>query len=273
MSESGKNHYLLKFIFLGFRFQGWQHQPGTKSVEGMILKTLGFVLPDRGVKLLGAGRTDARVSAMEFAVQLILKGIPITELSDFLDDMNNNLPADIQLVSAVPVTKDFNAIRDSISKTYRYYFSFGSKPHPFCAPFLGYFPGPLDLERMKRAAPVFEGTHNFKGFIAQPNPGSRLIREVTSCKLYLNETLKANFFPEFTYFLEVTGPGFGRNQVRLMVAALVALGRGEVDEELLSNALLTGASPGIKAIAPASGLHLMEVQMDNSSYKFVNPDR
>ncbi len=264
MTELGKHYYLLRLSFLGFRFQGWQQQPGVKSIEGMVQKTLGFVLPGRSVKLLGAGRTDARVSANHFAAQLLLKGKPLAGLPEFVEEMNRNLPADILLESAIPVAKDFNAIRDSNSKTYRYYFCFGSKPHPYCAPFLGYFPGPLDLERMIEGAALFIGTHNFKGFIAQPSPATLLIREIISCEVRHNTALTASFFPKNTYYLEVTGPGFGRYQVRLMMAALVALGRGEVDEEALRDALLNGISPPVKRIAPASGLHLTDVQMDLS---------
>ncbi|MGB5190339.1 tRNA pseudouridine synthase A [Robiginitalea sp.] len=266
MTQLPNHYYLLRLCFLGFRFQGWQRQPGTKSVEGMVLKTLNFVLPGRSVKLLGAGRTDARVSAIDFGAQLVLKGRPLTDLDAFQKDINKNLPADIELVSVIPVSKDFNAIRDSTSKTYRYYFSFGTKPHPFCAPFLGYFPGFLDIERMKKAASAFVGTHNYQGFIVQPGPAAQLIRKITRCELSLNNELTASFFPEQTYYLDVAGPGFGRNQVRLMVAALVALGRGELLEESLKMALLTGTSTGVKQIAPSSGLHLLEVQMEIPSH-------
>lgn len=262
MTQIPKHYYLLRLSFLGFRFQGWQQQPGVKSVEGMVQKTLSFVLPGRSFKLLGAGRTDARVSALDFVSQFILNGTPLEDLDAFRDEINKNLPADLKLMSVTSVSKDFNAIRDSIAKTYRYYFSFGTKPHPFCAPFLGYFPGLLDIERMKKAASLFVGTHNFKGFIVQPGPSSQLIRTITRCELAINAVLSASFFPEKTYYLDVTGPGFGRNQVRLMVSALVAVGRDEYHEESLKNTLLTGESTGIKHIAPASGLHLMGIQME-----------
>ena len=91
MTEIPKHYYLLRLSFLGFRFQGWQQQAGTKSVEGMVLKTLNFVLPGRSFKLLGAGRTDARVSALDFVCQLILKG-PLADLDAFRDETNKNLP-------------------------------------------------------------------------------------------------------------------------------------------------------------------------------------
>ena len=141
MTEIPKHYYLLRLSFLGFRFQGWQQQAETKSVEGMLLKTLNFVLPGRSVKLLGAGRTDARVSALDFVCQLILRGAPLADLDAFRDETNRNLPPDLKLMTVTSVSKDFNAIRDSKSKTYRYYFSFGTKPHPFCAPFPGLFFG------------------------------------------------------------------------------------------------------------------------------------
>jgi len=260
-----KHQYLLKIEFLGFRFSGWQRQPGEKTVEEMLLKTLRFVLPGMNTKLLGAGRTDARVSAQGFALQLLVKGPPLESQTEFLVEMNRNLPPDIRLLSVRKVPLEFNVIRDCTGKEYRYYFTFGEKPHPFCAPFLGYFPGPLDTEIMKKGATLFVGDHDFRAFTGSPGRDTRTKRRVTNCHLEQNSELTASFFPGKSYCLTVGGLGFGRYQVRLMMAALVALGRGALTEHDLTESLKTGGPLGVKEIAPASGLQLTGVQFSIDS--------
>ena len=65
-------YYLVKVQFLGYRFHGWQKQPNTKTVHLMIDRTLNYILRDQSFKTLGAGRTDAMVSANEAAFELFL---------------------------------------------------------------------------------------------------------------------------------------------------------------------------------------------------------
>ena len=228
----------------------------------MLLKTLRFVLPGRKVKVLGAGRTDARVSALDFALQLLITGPPLSSRKAFLQEMNQNLPQDLRLRSVHKVPPDFNVIRDCTGKRYRYYFTFGDKPHPFCAPLLGYFPGPLDIEAMKKGAALFVGDHDFRAFTGSPGEDSRTKRQVTSCLLQQNNELTASFFPAQSYSLTVAGRGFGRYQVRRMMAALVAMGRGLLTESDLTASLKTGAPIVLKDIAPGSGLQLMRVEFD-----------
>ena len=82
---------------MGFRYSGWQKQPGQKTIEGMLVKTLKFILPDQGVKVLGTGRTDAKVSALDYAFELFIKGRPLADLPSFMHSFNANLPADIRV--------------------------------------------------------------------------------------------------------------------------------------------------------------------------------
>lgn len=255
-----ENHkYLLRLKFLGFRYSGWQHQPGTRTVEGMLHKTLKFILPGKRFKLLGAGRTDARVSASDFGAQFTLYGQPVDSESSFLEQLNRNLPPDISVLSVEKVPPEFNVIRDTAYKSYRYYFTYGDKPHPFSTPLLGYFSGNLDIGLMLEGAEIYKGRHNFSAFITRPSAETQLIRTVLACRIEENLDLKASFFPEVSYFLEVGGSGFGRNQVRRMMTALIALGRGELTTDLLKESLKTGSSLGLRHIAPASGLQLTKI--------------
>ncbi|MGB5377164.1 MAG: tRNA pseudouridine(38-40) synthase TruA, partial [Muriicola sp.] len=82
------------------------------------------------------------------------------------------------------------------------------------------------------------------------------IRTVDHCVIIENTELTANFFPETSYLLLVRGAGFMRYQIRMMMGALVLLGRGELDLPTLERALKTNEKMLLPYVAPGSGLFL-----------------
>ena len=255
------NYYLIEIQFLGYRFHGWQKQPKIKTVHLMIDRTINYVLENNKFKTLGAGRTDAMVSANQTAFELFTE-LPIFNLEEFLRLVNTNLPQDIRALNIKTVSKEFNVINDSKIKEYKYLFSEGSKNHPYCAPFITTFLDSLNIGLMKEGAKLFEGKHNFKSYCYKPNENGIFDREIIYCKISFNTTLQANFFPKKSYELTVKGKGFMRNQIRLMMGVLVELGRGEVSLDYIKESLNT-YNPKINYIAPASGLMLNKVDFIN----------
>ena len=251
-------HYLVRLQYLGFRYSGWQLQPKQRTIVGMLEKTFSFIYPDTVFKILGAGRTDAKVSALNAAFELFLED-ELENLENFLFDFNKNLPTDIRLLSIEPVNKEFNIIKDSKSKEYLYFFSFGSKNHPFSAPFITNYIDQLDLELMKEGATLFEGTHDFSVFTAAIKPNTKRIRNVASCSIVENDLLNANFFPKNSYILKVYGEGFMRYQIRMIMGTLVQLGKHEMDLDQIKNALKPNSELKLSTIAPGSGLLLNQV--------------
>lgn len=250
------HYYLVTIQYLGFRFNGWQRQPGMKTIESMLLKTLRFILPGRHFKILGAGRTDAKVSSLEGAFEIFLDGDPIEDLTDFINDFNNNLPADIKILKAKKVNKKFNIINDVLEKRYVYLFSFGEKNHPYSAPYIACIPEKLDLELMKAGASLFEGKHNFEVYTAKSTAHGSYERSISRCEIMKNDLLTANFFPEHSYALFVSGGGFLRYQVRMIMGALIQLGKNELTLDEIRNSLLVGSNLQLNYIAPGSGLML-----------------
>jgi len=251
--------YLITLQFLGFRFHGWQKQLDQKTVHQMVDKTFEFVL-GKGYKSHGVGRTDARVSASQYLVQVFTT----TELpSDFLDQFQSNLPPDIYAKSLKSVPRAFNLIQHPKTKTYGYFFSFGAKNHPFAAPFIYGVEGELDIAKMQEGARVFIGKHWFHKYCTKPTANTNFYRQITSCEIVENTLLKANFFPEISYVLRISGAGFLRYQVRLIMGALIALGRGACSvEDIKASLLETNDQQPLKSIAPSSGLQLLEVSLD-----------
>ena len=253
-------YYLVKFQFLGYRFHGWQKQPNTKTLHLMIDRTLKYVLKDRYFKTLAASRTDAMVSAQEAAFELFLRDHPLEDIDQFMVAFNANLPQDIRALSIEQVSADFNIIQDSKFKEYHYLFSEGQKFHPFCAPILTTVLEPLNIAVMKQGAKYFQGTHNFKSYCYKATDKGLYERTLDCCELIENTLYKANFFPRKSYMLRVIGKGYGRHQIRLMMGALIALGRGEVDLEFIEESLRPNSTIKINFIAPASGLILHKIE-------------
>lgn len=255
-------YYLIRIQYLGFRYSGWQKQPGHKTVEGMLSKTFKHVLPETKFKILGSGRTDAKVSALDGVFELFLDNTTLPELNTFLDVFNRNLPPDIRAMSIEPVTKDFNIIKNSKSKEYVYLFSFGEKNHPFCAPFLYNVIERLDIGLMKEVAPFFRGTHDFSSYTARLKPNTHVVRTVDYCEILENDLINASFFPKESFKLVVRGQGFMRYQIRMIMGALIALGKGELEKQDILDSLHPDGKIKLNSVAPGSGLLLNGVKFD-----------
>ncbi|GAB4163974.1 MAG: tRNA pseudouridine(38-40) synthase TruA [Winogradskyella sp.] len=255
-------YYLIKLQYLGYRFHGWQKQPDVKTVHLMIDRTLKFILKDVRFKTLGAGRTDAMVSANEAALELFIYNEPITDFKAFLELFNHNLPQDIRALSIVEVDEEFNIIQDSKLKEYHYVFSQGQKNHPFCAPILTTILEPLDVDLMKQGAKLFEGTHNFKTYCYRATDKGEYQRTIDYCEIVNNTIYTANFFPRESYVLIIRGKGFMRNQIRLMMGCLIKLGRGEVTLDYIKETLSDNSKELMDYIAPASGLILHRLDFE-----------
>lgn len=252
-------YYLLQIQYLGYRFHGWQKQPDVKTVHLMIDRTLKYILKDTRFKTLGAGRTDAMVSANEAALELFIYNEPITDYDEFLALFNHNLPQDIRALSIKEVDKDFNIIQDSKIKEYHYVFSEGQKNHPFCAPLLTTILEPLNVDLMKQGAKLFEGTHNFKTYCYKATNKGEYHRKIEFSEIIDNDIYIANFFPEQSYVFKVKGKGFMRNQIRLMFGCLIKLGRGDITLDFIRATLENESTEVMDYIAPASGLILHSV--------------
>lgn len=254
-------YYLVKLQFLGFRYSGWQKQPHQKTIEQMLLKTLKFILPNTSFKILGAGRTDAKVSALDAGFELFVDE-PFSHLAEFIVLFNKNLPPDIRILSMEPVDAAFNIIQNSKLKEYVYLFSFGQKNHPFCAPFIANVIEDLDIELMKVGAKLFEGEHNFSSYTARLQEKTISQRKLQSCEIRKNTILEANFFPESSFALHISAAGFMRYQVRMIMGALIQLGKGELSIAKIKESLLNNSSIQLTYVAPGSGLLLNTLEFE-----------
>lgn len=228
----------------------------------MVEKTLAYIFKHTSFRTLGSSRTDAMVSADDFAFELFLR--EPADPGQLLHELNENLPNDIRALTVRQVGDNFNIIQHAKEKEYLYLFSFGQKNHPFCAPFMVYMDEALDIQRMQAAAPLFEGEHNFRKYCCKPSVDTILIREVLKCEIVENDVYTSCFFPEHSFMLRVRGKGFLRHQVRLMMGALLRVGKGEWTLEDIKKSLTPTDDEPLTEIAPASGLMLHKIKFSEA---------
>lgn len=251
--------YIVRIQFLGFRFHGWQKQPDFKTVHDIVDKTLSFTFEHFNFKSHGVGRTDAKVSAQNYPLQLFTDDD--IDFEHFIAKFNDNAPFDLKCLTIEECSTKFNIISAPKVKTYHYYFSYANKQNPMCAPIIISFLEHLDIEKMKVAAKMFEGTHYFKRYCSKPRENSIFVRTIDSCEIIENDIITANFLPEKTWVLVVKGKGFLRYQIRLMMGVLVQIGGGQLEMDFIEKTLNEESDINyIRHIAPTSGLQLFDVQ-------------
>jgi tRNA pseudouridine38-40 synthase len=249
--------YLLEIQYMGFRYHGWQFQPGLKTLQGTLEKTFNYLFDNRKFKILGAGRTDAMVSAESAYFELFTNDD--LELTSFQKELDDNLPADIKVLSIKAIDKGFNIIQDVKHKIYHYYFASVKEKYPFASPFMNCIREPLDIAKMCEGAKLFEGENDFHCFMTGDAENKSTIRNIQECRIEPNSELIANFFPDESFVLIVKGKGFMRYQIRLMMGALIRLGRNEISLPDIENALQGNLPNFQKFTAPASGLRVKEI--------------
>ena len=251
-------NFRLTLAYDGTDFHGWQTQAGVqtsvRTVQGELARVLGL-LERRRVIVNGAGRTDAGVhaEAQTASVQLE-RDLPIDKLHKAI---NGNLPTDVRVARIEEMPDDFHARFSATGKTYRYRIFNAVAVSPFLRRYALHEARPLDVDRMRDAARLFVGTHDWTRFsCAQSDVASRVrtVRDV-DVRSTAHETFGGQLID-----ITAHGEGFLRYMVRGIAGALLAVGRGAIGEDEIRAALAGERRAG--ATAPPNGLTLVKVHYD-----------
>lgn len=231
----------------GTEFSGWQRQDGQRTVQGTLEDTVHQLLEER-VEVRGAGRTDAGVHAAGQVASLSLRSrIPAT---GFLRGMNSLLPADVAIVDSADAPDTFDARFSARGKIYRYRIWNHFVRSPLHARTSWHCRRPLDLQRMRQAAAVLCGEHDFRGFRASDCDRKNTVRVIRRFDL-----MKQGALIE----IDVEATAFLKNMVRILVGTLADVGRGKREIPDVLRALETGDRAAGGVTAPAAGLTLAHV--------------
>ncbi|MBF8297010.1 MAG: tRNA pseudouridine synthase [Bacteroidetes bacterium] len=154
--------FKLSIEYEGTRYSGWQIQKNARTVQGELASALGSVLDTTDFELYGAGRTDAGVHALQQIAHLEAKTMLAPEI--LRRKINDELPADINVLGIKKAAPQFHARHDAVSRSYLYQIS--RRRTAFGKRLVWWIKDQLEADRMRAAAKLFAGLKDFRSFTA-----------------------------------------------------------------------------------------------------------
>lgn len=238
--------FRLEIEYEGTRYRGWQIQQNARTVQGEFHRAVAAVSGRTDFEFMGAGRTDAGVHALHQVAHLDL----VTDWAPSLlmRRLNDELPADINVLAVHPAPPRFHARHHAEARSYLYQLSrtrtaFGKR-------LVWWVRDPLQVPAMTEVAKLFVGMKDFRSFAVDDpeRPSSLVLVEEVTVREAGSLVL-----------VRVVGSHFLWRMVRRMVGVLVEVGKGTLAAEAVER-WIGGDSPDpARYTAPPSGLFLERV--------------
>ena len=204
----------LGLSYRGGAYQGWQSQPGGRTVQDVLEAAL-TAFATAPMKTVCAGRTDAGVHGVN---QVVHVDPPVERAAfSWVRGTNRYLPADVAVQWCQPVTAGFHARNSARGRRYRFVvLESPIRPaleHGQC----GWTFRPLSGDAMRTAAAHLIGEHDFSSFRAaecQARTPVKTLRRI--------EISRQGSYWRFDF----DGNAFLHHMVRNILGCLVAVGCG-----------------------------------------------
>lgn len=239
---------MLTVAYDGTNYHGWQLQANGISIEEVLNRCLTQLLKEP-VQVIGASRTDAGVHAWGniavFDTQARMPG------EKFSYALNQRLPEDIRIRASREVPADFHPRKTDSIKTYEYRILNEEFPNPVKRLYSHFTYIPLDEKRMREAAFLFVGEHDFKSFCSVNAQVESTVRTIYSCDVVREGT---------DLIIRISGAGFLYNMVRIIAGTLMEIGSGKYPPEAVKEMLEAKDRAAAGPTAPARGLTLISYE-------------
>jgi tRNA pseudouridine38-40 synthase len=203
-------------------------------------------------RIHSSSRTDTGVHALGMVAHVEIPKaefkMPVARLALAL---NAFLPDDIRVLSATRAPENFHARFDATGKQYRYFVWNHPAMNPLLQKRVWHFPMKLDMAKMRSAAKLFLGKHDFKSFAGTRSYEMESnVRTLTRCDIKKSGA-------QLTFIIE--GDGFLYEMCRGIVGTLVQVGQGKIPLAKMADILASKDRRVAGMTAPAHGLVLWKV--------------
>jgi tRNA pseudouridine38-40 synthase len=245
--------FKLTLEYAGTRYSGWQIQKNARTIQGEIDRAVREVTGRRDFELYGSGRTDAGVHASGQVAHLdVVTSLPPEPLRRRIND---ELPADINILTAEQVPHRFHARHDAVGR--RYVFQISRRRSAFAKAYVWWVKEPLDIHRMQAATLPFIGMRDFKSFAAGDRGRDEDAAPDRSTVVLIERLEVAE--SGALVLVGIEGSHFLWKMVRRIVGVLVEIGRGALDPAAAATFVTGGSAVPATLTAPPSGLFLERV--------------
>lgn len=242
-------NYKLLISYIGTAYKGWQVQPNSPTVQGVIEALLFKIFKER-IVLMYSSRTDAGVHALEQVANFVCE--PKYDERAILLMLNTQLPNDIVVKSVEKVPMEFSS-RHAKRKTYYYRIHNSKIKNPFKLDRVWWIPQNLNKSDMLKALELFKGKKDFKAFMSSGGDAKTTIREIYEVRLVEQDD------EMWIYF---TANGFLKQMVRNIVGTVVDIGKGRYKVNEVRDMLASCDRTKAGVTAPSRGLYLEKVFYD-----------
>jgi tRNA pseudouridine38-40 synthase len=229
----------------GTNFAGWQVQPATRTVQGVLEQQLSAML-EQPVTLYGSSRTDAGVHARAQVANFRTdKELP---LKAYAVGLNAELPRDVTIRSAEIVDEKFHARFDAKARLYHYHIITERSPlrERFAWPMMFQ----VEQNVLRDLAAKNIGKHDFQSLTCTQAETENFVVNVERSEWIIEEG-------EYTYIIKADR--FLHNLVRILVGTMIDMARGYIEPKEFDAILASKDRTQGGRTAPPQGLCLMEV--------------
>lgn len=205
----------LGISYNGQAYEGWQSQPSGKTVQDSLEAALGLFAA-QPVNTICAGRTDAGVHGV---MQVAHFDTDLQrESHSWVRGTNSFLPPDIAVQWAQPVPDQFHSRASAVARRYAYVLLESPVRPSVEAGRVGWVFRPLDGERMREAASLLIGEHDFTSFRAS---GCQARSPVKT----MNRIAISRRGPYWRFEFEANA--FLHHMIRNLMGCLLVIGQGQ----------------------------------------------
>ena len=247
--------YAINLSYDGTFFSGWQIQNEGRTIQDILEKALTKIAKT-GIKVVGSGRTDAGVHALNQYAHFDFP-INMTPLQ-IKYALRSLLPADIRIKNVFYARDDFNARYDALGREYLYIIT--KERTPFNRFHKSFLPK-MKLENVHNYPDIFKGRYDFSAF-AKKNPDL----DNYFCTITHFDIKKSGD----DYIFRIRANRFLHNMVRRIVGTILEASTKDIAVSNIKMLLSkhTSAQRSLMFTAPPQGLYLANVIYNEDFYEY-----
>jgi tRNA pseudouridine38-40 synthase len=251
------SRFRLLIEYEGSRYHGWQQNAGVKTIQGEMLNACQELFNTKKIELYGAGRTDAGVHALGQVAHL---DVPTQMHAEtMVGRLNEILPYDIHIVTLEKCEDTFHARYNAVARSYVYVIS--RRRSAFGKRYVWWVKEDLSVNKMKEAAALLKGFHDFSSFGATT-------AEEKSTRVNINH-LDISESGDMS-IIHIIGSHFLWMMVRRVTGVLIHAGKGKLSMRDIKGFLNQHSERPSQLAAPPSGLYLQRVYYPGEPFDY-NP--
>ncbi len=209
-----KKRICLGIEYDGSAYHGWQTQTDLPTVQENLEKALSQVA-NHPVAVITAGRTDASVHASE---QIVHFDTTTERDNDaWVLGSNANLPADISVRWAQPVSDEFHARFSAVTRSYRYVIYNHAIRPAIMRHLVTWHYRELNINLMQQGAQYLIGEHDFSAFRTSQCQAHSPVRTIEKLEISREKDL---------VIINITANAFLHHMVRNIAGVLMPIGAG-----------------------------------------------